>query len=210
MHGIGDRARSYRRATTSGCGTIGTEEDRWPSASAPDWRPTRPSLVDVDRLIGAYHDIRPDPTDPAQRVAFGTSGHRGSSFNGAFNEAHIAGHDRGDLPLPRGQGHRRSAVHRSRHARAVAASVRDGARRPGRARRRHPDRRRRWLHADARDLARDPRPQSGHARAASPTGSSSPRRTTRPRTAASSTTRPTAAPPTPTSRAGSRPRPTGC
>ena len=47
-------------------------------------------LVDVDRLIGAYHDIRPDPTDPAQRVAFGTSGHRGSAFNGAFNEAHIA------------------------------------------------------------------------------------------------------------------------
>ncbi len=47
-------------------------------------------LVDVDRLIGAYHDIRPDPADPAQRVAFGTSGHRGSAFNGAFNEAHIA------------------------------------------------------------------------------------------------------------------------
>ena len=47
-------------------------------------------LVDVDRLIAAYHDIRPDPADPAQRVAFGTSGHRGSALNGAFNEAHIA------------------------------------------------------------------------------------------------------------------------
>src|SRR4029079_7365095 len=35
-------------------------------------------------------EIRPDPTDPAQRVAFGTSGRRGSSLNGAFNEAHIA------------------------------------------------------------------------------------------------------------------------
>jgi len=46
-------------------------------------------LVDVDRLVQAYHDIRPDPSDPAQRVAFGTSGHRGSSLNGAFNEAHI-------------------------------------------------------------------------------------------------------------------------
>src|SRR6266550_2786555 len=46
-------------------------------------------LVDIDRLIAAYYDIRPDPSDPAQRVAFGTSGHRGSSFRGAFNEAHI-------------------------------------------------------------------------------------------------------------------------
>ncbi len=46
-------------------------------------------LVDLDRLIGAFHDVIPDPTDPTQRVAFGTSGHRGSSLNGAFNEAHI-------------------------------------------------------------------------------------------------------------------------
>jgi phosphoglucomutase len=47
-------------------------------------------LVDVDRLVRSYFEVRPDPADPAQRVAFGTSGHRGSSFNGAFNEAHIA------------------------------------------------------------------------------------------------------------------------
>ena len=47
------------------------------------------SLVDVDALIAAYYDRRPDPSDPAQRVAFGTSGHRGSSFRNAFNEAHI-------------------------------------------------------------------------------------------------------------------------
>ena len=54
-------------------------------------RPADPSmLVDVDALVRAYHEIKPDPADPAQRVAFGTSGHRGSSFNGAFNEAHIA------------------------------------------------------------------------------------------------------------------------
>ena len=54
-------------------------------------RPADPSmLVDVDRLVGSYVEIRPDPADPAQRVAFGTSGHRGSSLNGAFNEAHIA------------------------------------------------------------------------------------------------------------------------
>ncbi len=54
-------------------------------------RPADPSmLVDVDRLVRSYFEIRPDPADPIQRVAFGTSGHRGSSLNGAFNEAHIA------------------------------------------------------------------------------------------------------------------------
>jgi phosphoglucomutase len=47
------------------------------------------SLVDIDALLRAYDDIVPDPSDPTQRVAFGTSGHRGSSFRGAFNEAHI-------------------------------------------------------------------------------------------------------------------------
>ncbi len=53
-------------------------------------KPADPSiLVDVDALLAAYHDGRPDPSDPAQRVAFGTSGHRGSSFRNAFNEAHI-------------------------------------------------------------------------------------------------------------------------
>jgi len=46
-------------------------------------------LVDVPALLRAYHEITPDPIDPAQRVAFGTSGHRGSAFRGAFNEAHI-------------------------------------------------------------------------------------------------------------------------
>jgi phosphoglucomutase len=53
-------------------------------------QPARPDdLVDIDALLRAYHEGRPDPSDPAQRVAFGTSGHRGSSFRGAFNEAHI-------------------------------------------------------------------------------------------------------------------------
>jgi phosphoglucomutase len=47
------------------------------------------TLVDIDALLRAYHEIVPDPSDPTQRVAFGTSGHRGSSFRGAFNEAHI-------------------------------------------------------------------------------------------------------------------------
>ncbi|MEA2294958.1 MAG: phosphoglucomutase, partial [Solirubrobacteraceae bacterium] len=47
-------------------------------------------LVDVDRLLAAYYDERPDPRDPAQRVAFGTSGHRGTSLDGTFTEAHVA------------------------------------------------------------------------------------------------------------------------
>jgi phosphoglucomutase len=51
--------------------------------------PEPADLVDVDRLLGAYHDQRPDASDPAQRVAFGTSGHRGSSLSGTFNEAHV-------------------------------------------------------------------------------------------------------------------------
>ncbi len=46
-------------------------------------------LVDVDKLVAAYFDITPDPAVPAQRVAFGTSGHRGSSFGGSFNELHV-------------------------------------------------------------------------------------------------------------------------
>ena len=47
-------------------------------------------LVSIPDLLDDYHDIVPDPSDPAQRVSFGTSGHRGSSRAGSFNEAHIA------------------------------------------------------------------------------------------------------------------------
>ncbi len=46
-------------------------------------------LIDVDAVVAAYHDLVPDPADPDQRVVFGTSGHRGSSLDTAFNEAHI-------------------------------------------------------------------------------------------------------------------------
>ncbi len=47
------------------------------------------ALVDVARLVTAYFTLSPDPANPAQRVAFGTSGHRGSAFDGTFNETHI-------------------------------------------------------------------------------------------------------------------------
>jgi phosphoglucomutase len=46
-------------------------------------------LVDVDALENAYYERKPDPAEPSQRVRFGTSGHRGSSFDSTFNEAHI-------------------------------------------------------------------------------------------------------------------------
>jgi phosphoglucomutase len=47
------------------------------------------SLVNVPRLVTAYYSERPDPATPEERVAFGTSGHRGSSFTRTFNEDHI-------------------------------------------------------------------------------------------------------------------------
>ena len=54
-------------------------------------QPAQPSdLVDVPRLVTAYFADEPDPDVPAQQVSFGTSGHRGSSLDRAFNEAHIA------------------------------------------------------------------------------------------------------------------------
>ncbi|MDN5781950.1 MAG: alpha-D-glucose phosphate-specific phosphoglucomutase, partial [Luteimonas sp.] len=46
-------------------------------------------LVDIDKLLAAYFDLKPDPSVAAQRVAFGTSGHRGSSFDASFNEYHV-------------------------------------------------------------------------------------------------------------------------
>ncbi|MCV7197374.1 phosphoglucomutase (alpha-D-glucose-1,6-bisphosphate-dependent) [Mycobacterium angelicum] len=53
-------------------------------------QPAQPEdLVDLSHLVTAYYTVAPDPDDVAQQVAFGTSGHRGSALNGAFNEAHI-------------------------------------------------------------------------------------------------------------------------
>lgn len=46
-------------------------------------------LIDIDELIAAYYERVPDPAVPEQRVAFGTSGHRGSSLSTSFNEVHI-------------------------------------------------------------------------------------------------------------------------
>ena len=61
--------------------------------AAPAALPGQPAphdlLVNVPRLISAYYSGRPDPSVAAQRVAFGTSGHRGSSFDNGFNEWHV-------------------------------------------------------------------------------------------------------------------------
>ena len=51
---------------------------------------TAADLVDVEKLVRAYHEGHPDPANPLQAVAFGTSGHRGSSFSTTFNDDHIA------------------------------------------------------------------------------------------------------------------------
>jgi phosphoglucomutase len=51
---------------------------------------TPADLVDLPHLIASYYTVVPDPADPAQQVSFGTSGHRGTSTNGSFNESHIA------------------------------------------------------------------------------------------------------------------------
>ncbi|MEU9074010.1 phosphoglucomutase (alpha-D-glucose-1,6-bisphosphate-dependent) [Kitasatospora sp. NPDC004745] len=60
-------------------------------AHARAGQPAQPEdLVDVARLVTAYYALHPDPQEAAQRVAFGTSGHRGSSLDAAFNEDHIA------------------------------------------------------------------------------------------------------------------------
>jgi len=54
-------------------------------------QPAGPSdLVDVPKLVTAYFEVHPDPGEAAQRVSFGTSGHRGSAFTATFNEDHIA------------------------------------------------------------------------------------------------------------------------
>ena len=58
-------------------------------SAEPGQRPDRATLVDVDALLRAYDEVVPDPSVPEQRVAFGTSGHRGSALRAAFNERHI-------------------------------------------------------------------------------------------------------------------------
>jgi phosphoglucomutase len=61
-------------------------------------------LIDIDEVISAYYDIQPDPQVAAQRVAFGTSGHRGSSLSASFNENHILATTQAIVDYRREQG----------------------------------------------------------------------------------------------------------
>lgn len=61
-------------------------------------------LIDIDELIAAYYDVVPDPAAPEQRVVFGTSGHRGSSLSGSFNETHILATTQAIVDYRRAQG----------------------------------------------------------------------------------------------------------
>ena len=60
------------------------------ATNKPGTLPSPDTLVNIPRLITAYYANRPDPDNPAQRVAFGTSGHRGNAFHSSFNDDHIA------------------------------------------------------------------------------------------------------------------------
>ena len=110
------------------------------------------------RLTAAYYDVRPDPSDPAQRVAFGTSGHRGSAFRPRSTRRTSSPSTEAICRYRAAQGIRRPAVHRPRHAtrcpsrrcaRPLEVLVANGVDVRVDARRR--------LHADAGGLARDPR-----------------------------------------------------
>jgi phosphoglucomutase len=69
-------------------------------------QPAQPSdLVDVPHLVTAYYAVEPDPADVGQQVVFGTSGHRGSSLDGAFNEAHILATTQAICEYRAGQGY---------------------------------------------------------------------------------------------------------
>lgn len=61
-------------------------------------------LINLSEVRDAYFEIHPDPSNPDQRVAFGTSGHRGTSLNGSFNEDHIAAITQGIVEYRRGAG----------------------------------------------------------------------------------------------------------
>ena len=123
------------------------------------------SLTDIPALLAAYAGRQPDIDDPAQRVAFGTSGHRGSALAGSFNEAHIlaitqaiceyraqaASTVRCTSARTRTRSRRPPSAPRSRCWRPTAWNVHAGGRR---------------LHAHAGGVARDPHVQPRADRAA--------------------------------------------
>ena len=85
-------------------------------------------LVDLARLERDYYQCRPDLDDREQRVAFGTSGHRGSPFRGSFSEAHILAITQAICDYRQDPGHGRPALPWQGHPRAVRAGAAHRAR----------------------------------------------------------------------------------
>src|SRR5215472_12821369 len=82
MAGVNGKAEEALRAPAESAGTSGID----PRAG----QPAPPEvLIDPEKLRAEYYARRPDMSDPAQRVSFGTSGHRGSAARGSFNEFHV-------------------------------------------------------------------------------------------------------------------------
>ena len=73
-------------------------------ANQPGQHPSLDTLVNVPRLVTAYYNLHPDPAVPAQRVAFGTSGHRGGALSTSFNDDHIAAISQAIVEYRKGQG----------------------------------------------------------------------------------------------------------
>src|SRR5262249_39714166 len=108
-------APTWRTAPRRGHGprTAPAAAPHWPRChdqgdavtSARAGQPATPAdLVDVPKLVTAYFAVHPDPAEPAQRVSFGTSGHRGSAFTATFNEDHIAATTQAICEYRDGQG----------------------------------------------------------------------------------------------------------
>ena len=85
-------------------------------------------LIDPAKLERAYHERKPDLSDPTQLVSFGTSGHRGTPLKGTFTEAHILAITQAICDYRRGQGTDGPALHGQGHARPVRPGP---AHRPG-------------------------------------------------------------------------------
>ena len=120
-------------------------------------QPAEPEdLIDVSHLVTTYFAVRPDPDDPRQQVAFGTSGHRGSSLDASFNEAHILATTQAICEYRAAQGYDGPLfLGRDTHG-AVRAGLGQRDRGAGRERRHGAGRRGRRLHPDAGGVARDP------------------------------------------------------
>ena len=143
----------------------------------------RDLLIDVSRLEAAFYEAKPDLVDPNQLVSFGTSGHRGSSSNATFTEAHILAITQAICEYRRNQGITgplfmgKDTHALSRPAERVALEVLAGNGVEAFIQRNDASRQLRSFRAPSLYT-------TGDGRIASPTASSSPPRTTRPPTAA--------------------------